>query len=73
MPSSEFLLGKSLQAFDEKGNLVYLDKVKELEACFDEFLLFVKLTNQLLATEKFNTEQNKKFSWLKTAEEGALS
>ena len=73
MPSSEFLLGKSLQAFDEKGNLVYSDKVKELEECFYEFLLFVKLTNQLLETAKFNTEQNKKFSWLKTAEEGALS
>ncbi len=73
MPSSEFLLGQSLQAFDEKGNLVYLDKVKELEECFDEFLLFVNLTNQLLATGKFNTEQNKKFSWKEASEEGALS
>lgn len=73
MPSSEFLLGQSLQAFDEQGNLVYADKVKELDECFDEFLLFVELTNKLLQTGKFNTEQNKKFSWKQAAEEGASS
>lgn len=72
MPSSEFLLGHSLQAFDDNGNLVYPDKVKELEECFDEFLLFVQLTNQLVKTEKFKTEQNKKFSWKQAAQEGVL-
>ncbi|OCG27761.1 NADPH-dependent FMN reductase [Gilliamella sp. wkB108] len=70
MPSSEFLLGQSLQAFDDKDNLIYPDKVKELEECFDEFLLFVQLTNELVKTEKFKTEQNKKFSWKQAAEEG---
>lgn len=72
MPSSEFLLGQSLQAFDDKDNLIYPDKVKELEECFDEFLLFVRLTNELVRTEKFKTEQNKKFSWKQAAEEGVL-
>ena len=72
MPSSEFLLGHSLQAFDENGDLIYHDKVKELDECFDEFILFVTLTNELLKKAKFNTEQNKKFSWKQAAEEGAL-
>ena len=42
MPSSEFLLGRSLAAFDEAGQLVYAEKVKELAECFDEFLLFAE-------------------------------
>lgn len=63
MPSAEFLLGRSLNAFDEKGQLIYPDKVKELEECFDEFLLFVEITNQLVKDHRFKTEQNKQFSW----------
>ncbi|MGM0125967.1 hypothetical protein IGI37_003368 [Enterococcus sp. AZ194] len=63
MPSAEFLLGRSLEAFDEAGQLVYPEKVKELEECFDEFLLFVEITNQLVKDHRFKTEQNKQFSW----------
>ncbi|KAF1299185.1 NADPH-dependent FMN reductase [Enterococcus sp. JM4C] len=63
MPSAEFLLGRSLQAFDEEGQLAYPDKVKELEECFDEFLLFVEITNQLVKDHRFKTEQNRQFSW----------
>lgn len=71
MPSAEFLLGRSLQAFDEKGYLVYPEKVAELEECFDEFVQFVEITNELLKRHTIKTEQDKKFSWLQAAEEGA--
>jgi NAD(P)H-dependent FMN reductase len=50
MPSSEFLLGRSGQAFDADGQLLDGDKVVELEQVFAEFQQFVALTNQLLAT-----------------------
>ncbi|OWA35576.1 NADPH-dependent FMN reductase [Saccharibacillus sp. O16] len=63
LPSSEFLLGHSLAAFDEEGNLVYAHKVKELEEIFEEFQLFVKINQQLVKEHHFKTEQNKAFSW----------
>lgn len=63
MPSAEFLLGRSLNAFDESGQLVYPEKITELEECFDEFLLFVEITNQLVKDHRFKTEQNKQFTW----------
>src|SRR5699024_9884638 len=46
MPSSEFLLGYSLQAFDEDGNLKDQDKILELEGQFNDFIQFVEITNQ---------------------------
>jgi NAD(P)H-dependent FMN reductase len=61
MPSSEFLLGKSQGAFDLSGNLIYADKLAELEEIFREFLLFTDITEKLLA-EKAN-KKDKKFSW----------
>ncbi len=61
MPSSEFLLGKSQGAFDIAGNLIYLDKLAELEEIFREFLLFTDITTKLLA-EKAN-KKDKKFTW----------
>ncbi|WP_334329009.1 NADPH-dependent FMN reductase [Companilactobacillus sp. HBUAS59699] len=70
MPSEEFLLGHSLQAFDDNGNLVYEDKVTELEECFDQFLLFVDITNQLVKDHRFQANQNKKFTWEKATEGG---
>lgn len=62
MPSSEFLLGKSQGAFDSKGNLIYLDKLSELEEIFREFLLFTDITLKLLA-EKVLNKKDKKFTW----------
>ena len=47
MPSAEFLLGHSMQAFDEDGCLKDEEKVAELEDCFNEFKLFVEITNRL--------------------------
>ena len=52
MPSAEFLLGHSSTAFDEAGNLIDQDKVKELEMCFEEFLLFVEITHHLIDRKK---------------------
>ncbi|WP_314062085.1 NADPH-dependent FMN reductase [uncultured Vagococcus sp.] len=72
MPSSEFLLGRSLDAFDEEGHLVYEDKVKELDECFDEFSLFVEMTNQLVKDHRFKAEKNKQFSWEQVADGGSI-
>lgn len=61
MPSSEFLLGRSGQAFAEDGQLLDSDKVVELEQVFAEFQQFVGLTNQLLATH--TAEATKPYLW----------
>lgn len=71
MPSTEFLLGHSLQAFDDKGQLIVDEKVNELNACFDEFVRFVTITNQLVKEHKLNETQIKNFSW-KQVSEGML-
>lgn len=63
MPSSEFLIGFSLQAFDEEGNLKDQDKVKELEGIFNEFIKFVDITNQLVEAEGSHVKKDEKFSW----------
>lgn len=62
MPSSEFLLGKSQGAFDGGGNLIYPDKVSELDEIFREFVLFTDITTKLLA-EKVQNKSAKKFTW----------
>ena len=63
MPSAEFLLGHSMQAFDEQGNLIDNEKVAELEDCFNEFVLFVEITNRLVSEYSTAKERAKKFSW----------
>ena len=62
MPSSEFLLGKSQGAFDSVGNLIYSDKLSELDENFREFLLFTDITSKLLE-EKVLNKKVKKFTW----------
>ena len=62
MPSSEFLLGKSQGAFDSEGNLIYLDKLSELDEIFREFLLFTDIISKLLE-EKVSYKKVKKFTW----------
>ncbi|WOO37987.1 NADPH-dependent FMN reductase [Anaerocolumna sp. AGMB13020] len=62
MPSSEFLLGKSQSAFDSSGNLIYSDKVSELEEIFREFVLFTDITSRLLK-EKVLNKKVKKYTW----------
>ena len=62
MPSSEFLVGHSLQAFDASGSLIDQAKVAELEDCFAEFLVFVQMTKELLRQHP-NTKAHRQFSW----------
>lgn len=65
MPSAEFLLGHSLQAFDEKGQLLDEEKKNELTACITEFEQFVEITKQLVTNQSTRIQQQKKFSWEK--------
>jgi NAD(P)H-dependent FMN reductase len=62
MPSAEFLLGRSLQAFDENGDLNDPEKVAELDECFGEFVLFVEITNALLKERGARKAKDKDFS-----------
>lgn len=62
MPSSEFLLGRSQGAFDSTGNLIYADKLAELDEIFREFVLFTDITSKLLADKALN-KKVKKFTW----------
>lgn len=62
MPSSEFLLGFSLQAFDEEGRLKDQKKIEELESIFNDFLQFVEITNHLV-NKNYSSKKVQKFSW----------
>lgn len=62
MPNVEYLLGRSLQAFDDQGNLTYPDKVQELDNAFAEFVDFVDLTTKIMPSSQF-FEKSKQFSW----------
>ncbi|XJS11634.1 NADPH-dependent FMN reductase [Aerococcaceae bacterium WGS1372] len=63
MPSSEYLLDHSLQAFDENGNLISQEKVELLEGLFKDFQLFIELTTQLMAAHEKNVEKVRNYSW----------
>lgn len=63
MPSSEFLLSHSLQAFDENNNLKDAEQVERLEALFEDFLLFVDITNQLTHAHEQNKKEAENFDW----------
>lgn len=63
MPSSEFLLGHSLEAFDQEGNLIYANKVEELDGIFADFLIFIELINQLPHSKEAMVKAAKNFNW----------
>lgn len=63
MPSSEFLLAHSMQAFDEEGNLVFEDKVQELNVIFANFLEFVDIIKQLPNKPTISAETAQKYIW----------
>lgn len=63
MPSSEFLLSHSLQAFDEEGRLNNEEHIEKLEGLFEDFLTFVKITNQLNHAHSINKKEAENFSW----------
>ncbi|WP_312429864.1 NADPH-dependent FMN reductase [Lacrimispora sp.] len=62
MPSSEFLLERSQGAFDSSGNLIYSDKVTELDEIFREFVLFTNITSKLLEEKVVNKKVNE-YAW----------
>ncbi len=63
MPSNEFLLGHSLEAFNEAGELIYEEKVRELESMFNEFMVFVDLIKKLPTDHVANKQTAATFSW----------
>ncbi|MFC6293770.1 NADPH-dependent FMN reductase [Lactiplantibacillus daoliensis] len=66
MPNVEYLLGHSLQAFDEDGNLKDATKAAELDDDFTAFTAFVDLTAKITPANKF-VEKNQQFSWSQVA------
>ncbi|GEO79712.1 NADPH-dependent FMN reductase [Companilactobacillus mindensis] len=63
MPSSEFLLGHSLQAFDDNGDLKDKVAAQQLDGLFKDFLQFVNIFNQLNNAKEINVQKAKDFSW----------
>lgn len=63
MPGSEFLLSHSLQAFDKDGNLINLETIQKLDALFDDFRLFVKITEKLSSAQELLHKEAENFDW----------
>ncbi|GEK91839.1 NADPH-dependent FMN reductase [Alkalibacterium kapii] len=63
MPSSEFLLSHSLQAFDEDNRLKDSEQIEKLSGLFADFLVFVDLVNQLVQAHESNKKEAANFSW----------
>ena len=63
LPSDEFLLGHALQAFDEEGNLKDAATVEKLEKIFEDYLLFIEITKQLVRANEAREKEAKNFSW----------
>lgn len=63
MPSSEFLLGHSLKAFDAEGNLIDNEKVELLDELFEDFLTFIVISKHLNKANEKNKKEAENFSW----------
>jgi len=63
MPSSEFLLSHSLQAFDEENNLTNVEQIEKLDRLFEDFVTFVTITNQFTHAHEQNKKEAENFSW----------
>lgn len=63
MPSSEYLLDHSLQAFDEQGQLISKEKIELLEGLFSDFLTFVEITGQLMEAHAVNVKEADNYTW----------
>lgn len=61
--SNEFLLSHSLQASDSQGNLVDLETIQKLDAIFDDFRLFVKITGKLSNAQELLHKEAENFDW----------
>jgi len=63
MPGSEFLLSHSLQAFDKNEDLIDLETIQKLDALFDDFRLFVKITEKLSSAQALLHQEAENFDW----------
>lgn len=63
MPSSEYLLDHSLQAFDEKGNLISQEKIELLEGLFTDFQIFIDINNQLMSAHDTRVKEVSNYTW----------
>ena len=59
----EFLLSHSLQSFNPSGDLVDLDVIKKLDAIFDDFRVFVKVTEKLRNAQELLRKDAEDFDW----------
>ncbi|HEO0910352.1 TPA: NAD(P)H-dependent oxidoreductase [Streptococcus agalactiae] len=59
----EFLLSHSLQAFDKDGNLHDIETSQKLDAIFDDFRLFVKITGKLSNARDLLQKEAENFDW----------
>lgn len=59
----EFLLSHSLQSFNPSGDLVDLDVIKKLDATFDDFRIFVKITEKLRNAQELLRKDAEDFDW----------
>ncbi|MCD5001146.1 NAD(P)H-dependent oxidoreductase [Enterococcus saccharolyticus] len=63
MPSSEFLLSHSLQAFDQENQLKDKEQVEQLDGLFYDFLQFVEIMKHLNHAHATNKKLAENFSW----------
>lgn len=63
MPSSEFLLSHSLQAFDQENQLKDAEQVEQLDGLFYDFLQFVEIMKHLNHAHATNKKLAENFSW----------
>ena len=59
----EFLLSHSLQAFNPSGDLVDLYVIKKLDATFDDYRIFVKITEKLRNAQELLRKDAEDFDW----------
>lgn len=63
MPGTEYYLSNLGQAFDKDGQLVYPEKVTQLENHFTEFTGFVEILTQLREQGQLTSRHDANFSW----------
>lgn len=63
MPSSEYLLAHSLEAFDQEGNLIRDDDVKRLNGLFQDFMIFAEISKHMTVAHEQNKKEAANFSW----------
>ena len=52
-----------LQAFDQNGDLVDLDVIQKLDAVFNDFRVFVKITDKLRNAQELLRKDAEEFDW----------